>query len=398
MKRTLLFIGALLISTAIQAQNYYVWVAAESEDVIQRVHFDATTQTGTIDKTIDVGMIPTEIDGPHGMNVSLDGKYVFVSIAHGQPYGYLQKFDAETGILVEQANLGLFPASMEMSEATGFLYIVNFNLHGDMVPSTVSVVDPELMEVITEIPTGVMPHGSRLNEDGTRQYHVSMMTDELIELDTEEMKESRRLPLVSSGMDNDHSGMDHSKMNHSAMDHSTMNHDSDEKKDHSEHSGMDHGSKKHEGMMHHNPVVKPTWADPHPHKPLVYVAGNGSNEIIEIDIEQWNITRRFDTAKGPYNLEVSHDGKLLVVSYKGAGSTGVWDLETGTQLAEIPNSRKVTHGVTISPDNKYAFLSVEGIGGEPGSVDIIDLTNLTRADVVETGKQAGGITFWKQTD
>jgi hypothetical protein len=52
--------------------------------------------------------------------------------------------------------------------------------------------------------------------------------------------------------------------------------------------------------------------------------------------------------------------------------------------------------VAISADNKYAFISVEGIGGEPGSVDIINLETLKRVDVVETGKQAGGIIFWKQ--
>lgn len=60
-------------------------------------------------------------------------------------------------------------------------------------------------------------------------------------------------------------------------------------------------------------------------------------------------------------------------------------------------TRRVTHGVTISQDNRYAFLSVEGIGGEPGSVDIIDLKTNKRVAVVETGKQAGGIIFWKQT-
>jgi hypothetical protein len=38
---------------------------------------------------------------------------------------------------------------------------------------------------------------------------------------------------------------------------------------------------------------------------------------------------------------------------------------------------------------------VEGIGGEPGSVDIINLESMGLVDVVEIGKQASGITFWK---
>ena len=146
---------------------------------------------------------------------------------------------------------------------------------------------------------------------------------------------------------------------------------------------------------HAKPDAKPTWAHPHPDKPLVYVANNGSDEIVEVNIENWEITRRFETGKAPYNLEVTADGKLLVASYKGEGATGIWDIDKGEELAKIKNSRTVTHGVTISPDSRYAFISVEGKGGEPGSVDVIDLQKLERIDYVEVGKQAGGIYFWK---
>ena len=89
------------------------------------------------------------------------------------------------------------------------------------------------------------------------------------------------------------------------------------------------------------------------------------------------------------------DGKYLVVTYKGAAKTGVWDLKTGKEVAKLNNSRKVTHGVVISPDSRYAFVSVEGIGKEPGAVEVIDLHNLKKVAVAEIGKQAGGLTFWK---
>lgn len=344
------------------AQNYYLYVAAESEDQVHLVHFDAETEQAEIAKTINVGRYPTEIDGPHGISVSPDGEYWFVSIAHGNPYGMLAKYKTGTDELIGTTELGMFPATMEISEATGLLYVVNFNLHGEMKPSTVSVVEPETMFRLTDIETGIMPHGSRVSNNGKFQYHVSMMTDELIEINTSSMEVSRRLKL-SEKEEMDHSGMDHSSMNH--------------------------------GDMMHKPVEKPTWADPHPSKPFVYVAGNGSNELLEINTQSWEVTRRFKTGKAPYNLEVSPDGKLVVVSYKGEGSTGVWDIDSGRELAKIANTRRVSHGVTISPDSKYAFISVEGIGGEPGSVDIINLQTNKLVDYVETGKQAGGIYFWK---
>lgn len=356
-----------IFNSEVYSQDYYMYVAAESEDQVHLVHFNAATEKAEIAKTIHVGRYPTEIDGPHGIAVSPDGEYWFVSIAHGNPYGMLAKYKTGTDELVSTTELGLFPASMEISEATGLLYVVNFNLHGEMEPSTVSVIEPESMTRLTDIDTGIMPHGSRINASGTELYHVSMMTDELIEVNTGSLQLTRRLKLSepTSTM---------GEMDHASMDHSAMNH----------------------GEMKHKPIEKPTWADPHPTKPLVYVAGNGSNEVLEIDTDKWEVIRRFKTGKAPYNLEVSPDGKKIVVSYKGEGSTGIWDIETGKELAKIANTRRVSHGVAISPDNKYAFISVEGIGGEPGSVDVINLENNTLVDHVETGKQAGGIYFWKQ--
>lgn len=380
-----ILIGGLLSwgASDLFAQDYYLYVAAESDDQVHLVHFDGNSQQGSIAETIDVGTWPQENEGPHGLNISPDGNYWFVSIAHGMPYGSLWKYETGTNEYVDEVELGLFPATMDISSSTGLLYIVNFNLHGDMEPSTVSVVEPETMMRLDDIETGIMPHGSRITDDGTRQYHVSMMTDELIEIDTKMLEVSRRLKLGKDANNSAHNMHTGSEMNHSNM-------------DHSEHGDMDHGDA---GMDHdsmeHNPVEKPTWADPHPTKPLVYIAGNGSDEILEVDTGKWEVTKRWSSGKAPYNLEVTHDGKLLVVTYKGEGATGIWNLESGQELAKIPNSRKVSHGVTISPDDKFAFISVEGIGGEPGSVDIINLETLQLVDVVETGKQAGGIIFWK---
>ena len=360
----LTLIAIFIISGITQAQDYYVYVALESEDEVSLIHFDAASEKGKILETVKVGNFPTENEGPHGLTVSPDGDHWFVSIAHGNPYGMLWKFSTESNKLLSQTELGMFPASMEISEKTGLLYVVNFNLHGDMEPSTLSVVDPETMTRITDIETGIMPHGSRISSDGTYQYHVSMMTDELMQVNTTSMEVEKRYSLAG---DNARKSMDmNQKMNHS--------------------------------KMHKKPKCKPTWVDPHPKNNLVYVACNGSDTILEINTASWEIARQFKTGKAPYNLEVSHNGKHLVASYKGEGATGIWDLDSGKEIEKVKNSRRVSHGVAISPDNRYAFISMEGVGGEPGSVDVIDLKDLNRADVIETGKQAGGIIMWKMED
>lgn len=361
MKRVLLllvlFLAGFCHHTA--AQTHHLYVAAESEDKVYQLAFDARSGEGDIRDSIAVGQFPTENEGPHGINVGLEGDYWYLSLAHGNPYGWLYKFTTGGNKFVSRTELGMFPASMEMSKATGLLYVVNFNLHGDMEPGTVSVVDPRAMTVVSEITTGIMPHGSRMSEDGRYQYHVSMMTDELIEINASALKISRRLSVAP------------------------------------EESASASSAANPPGKT--EAIAQPTWVDPHPTQGLVYVANNKSNEIVEVDTQRWEVSRRYNTGKAPYNLEISHDGQWLVASYKGEGATGIWNLQSGKEVARITNSRRIPHGVAIAPDSRYAFISVEGIGGEAGSVDVIDLQALQRVEVIEVGKQAGGIVYWKTT-
>jgi hypothetical protein len=49
----------------------------------------------------------------------------------------------------------------------------------------------------------------------------------------------------------------------------------------------------------------------------------------------------------------------------------------------------------VTPDNRYAFISVEGIGSDPGTVEVIDLSSLTTVATLDVPQQAAGIDFWK---
>jgi hypothetical protein len=67
----------------------------------------------------------------------------------------------------------------------------------------------------------------------------------------------------------------------------------------------------------------------------------------------------------------------------------------GKELARLPTKRKVLHGVVVTPDDLYAFVTVEGIGSEPGTVEIIDLRSLKTVATVDVGAEAAGIDFFK---
>ena len=237
------------------------------------------------------------------------------------------------------------------------------------------------MTEITKITTGSMPHGSRLSPDGLFQYSVAMMSGELFEIDALDLKVSRVLNLEKKMMND--KKMDGKMMNHDNMKGKMMTNDKKENMM----SNMD-------GMKHS--MVKPTWVIPHPKENIAYVAGNGSDEVIEVNLDKWEVSDRFKTGKGPYNLEITPNGKLLIGTIKSEGKTAIWNLENKEELAIIKNTTSVSHGIAISSDSKYAFISVEGIGGEPGIVDVIDLDSYELVSSVKVGKQAGGIAFWKK--
>jgi len=160
-------------------------------------------------------------------------------------------------------------------------------------------------------------------------------------------------------------------------------------------SGIDHSGHGMEPPKPSDVSCLPTWAQPSADGSKVYVACNKSSDVVEIDATTWTMTRRFPMGPGVYNLAASHDGKLLVGTNKRGQSVSVVDLASGKEIALLATKRKVASGVVISPDDRYAFVTVEGIGSEPGTVEVMDLRALRTVATIDVGQQAGGIDFWK---
>jgi len=373
---------ALLASTS-QAQrpdrDYTVLVASEAVDLITRITFgpSAGPTLAKLEGTTKVGINPVDPDGPHGLGVSPNGQQYYVSTAHGVPYGYLWKIDAKTNEVLGNVELGNFPATLQVSPDGGFVYVVNFNLHGEMVPSNVSVVSTDPFVEVARIETCTMPHGSRLNPAGTKHYSACMMDDAVVEIDTRTLAVARHF-LLKKGAEHGATGSLSGIGNRRAPAAGGQ-------------MGIDHAG---HGMQPPKPgdvSCSPTWAQPSADGKSVFVACNKASDIVEIDVESWAMKRRIPAGDGVYNLAATRDGKLLVGTNKRGKSVSIIDIASGKELARVATQRRIVHGVSISGDDRYAFISVEGVGSEPGTVEMIDLKTFTRVASVDVGQMAGGI-------
>jgi DNA-binding beta-propeller fold protein YncE len=249
-----------------------VYVGAESADLIHRIRFGPAG--AVVEKTIPVGESPVEMEGPHGLQISPDGKFLHMTTGHGSPDGKYWKYELGPDTLVGPGLfLGYFPASIDVTPDGLYAFVVNFNLHGEMVPSSVSVVYTPNNEEVARTETCTMPHGSRIDASGSFQYSTCMMDDQLVEIDTRSFAVSRRFSVAKGRAD-----------------------------------------AKHLAAGHKVPMppssCSPTWAQPSADGGRIYVACNKADEIIEIARTDWKVTRRFATGRGPYNLAATPDARL----------------------------------------------------------------------------------------
>lgn len=360
-RRAFLVVFCLALRCAAQgtqpSKTYFVYLVCEGADKIAVVRFGP--DGAMVDHTLHTGVMPgADISGPHGIVMSPDRQFYYVTIAHGRPYGQALKYRTKDDAVVGHVTLGNFPATVDITPDGNFIYEVNFNLHGDMVPSSVSVVATDEMVEAARIPTCVMPHGSRLNPSGTKQYSACMMDDMLVEIDTAKFGVSRHF-ILSKGKETGVTGP----------------------------PSVDHYEMK-------SATCSPTWAQPSADGKSIYVACNKSDEIVEVDADSWSLRRRISAGPGVYNLAISKDGKMVATNKRGQ-SVSVFELDSGREVARLQTKRKVPDGVVVTPDNRYAFVAVEGMGSEPGTVEVFDLTSLKTVATVDVPEQAVGIDFWK---
>ena len=167
--------GAISSAGAGPSREYRATVVSESVDEVATIVFGP--DGARVERTAQIGLSLIDPDGPHGIAIAPDHRTYVVTTAHGMPGGSLWKYRVGTEGPIGRAVLGNFPATVQISPDGFYAWAVNFNLHGDMVPSSVSAVAIDEMVEVARIETCTMPHGSRVSPDGRFHYSACMMDE-----------------------------------------------------------------------------------------------------------------------------------------------------------------------------------------------------------------------------
>lgn len=357
--RLIVVLTLLAAAVSPPPRGYRILVASESGDIVTQLSWNGTALA--VVKVVPVGLMPADIDGPHNVAVAPDGSAWYVTIAHGTPYGSLWKMNAENDSLLGRAQVEMFPTTIGLTPDGALAFVANSDFHGDH-PRTnvVTIVQTASMTPITNLPACDMPHGVKVNHAGTAVYVSCMNSDEILEIDRQSLRIKRR---------------------------------------HKTGEGMAHGTAPTAaGPPIHGTATtahdcSPTFVSVSPDDRRLYVACNHGNTLQVLDAGSLELVKEIPVGAGAYNVEPSADGRWVIVTNKKAQSVSLVDAGTLTEVAKIPTSKTLPHGVAYSPDGRWAFISVESVGADPGAVDVIDLTNRTRVASLAVPRQPTGITI-----
>jgi len=333
-------LAVTLLPRVLSAQNgdYRVAVVSESGD---RATWLAPSRSRlTPERVVPVGVMPSDIDGPHNITVAPDGKAYYITIAHGTPYGSLWKLDVRSDSVLGKAQVELFPTTISLTPDGQLALVANSDFHGDHPRvNVVSVIHTPTMKKITDIDACDMPHGVKVNHAGTRAYISCMHSDEILELDIATLALTRRGKTGEAGA-----------------------------------------------------ACSPTYVSVSPDDRRLFVACNNSNTLQVWDAAALTRKKEIPVGKGAYNVEPSPDGRWVLVTNKKDQSVSLIDAEALSEVARVPTSKRVVHGIAYSPDSRLAYISCESIGIDSGAVDVIDLRSRARVSSVPIPGQPTGIT------
>lgn len=262
-----------------------------------------------------------EVDEPHGVAVSPDGRYGYVTLAHGEPT--LWKFEVGSDRVIGRVPLGTSGAARIGISPNGRRGFVPdyYRAAGGRV-SRIAVVDLVDMRVLDRPRICAAPHHAEVS--GRLVAVTCSLSDELVLLDAESLQVVRRFYV-----------------------------------------DRDPGPP---GEPRYKPLNL-AWSAA---GDRVYVTLFRSAEVRAYDLEGGQVGA-LTVGAGPAQAALTPDGSGLVVANRDDDSVSLIDVDSMVERARIAVGRSHPHGVALDRTGRIAYVSTEGDVGTAGGVVALDL-------------------------
>lgn len=300
---------------------------------------------GVAMRYISVGTSPAN-DAPHF--VVTGDHYWYVSLIGT---GQVWKFDIHADTLVKKAAVQGSPALLSLTPDGSKLYVSQF-----MTSSTnrVTVLNTATMAVIKTITVWTMPHGMRMNHAGTRLYVANMMSDNISVIDVARDSVIATVPVA------------------------------------------------YDAVPFGPPKYMPMEVAVSPDDRFYVVTCSDWHEVRMFDASTNTLVDSFRVGEQPWHLQFTPDGEFCYVTNRLGNSVSVIHIPMRHVMSTItaPATLAYPHGVDISRDGRYVFVSNENISHlyvprynmeYVGNVCIIDHATGQIVKVLEVGKMPTGL-------
>lgn len=144
-------------------------------------------------------------------------------------------------------------------------------------------------------------------------------------------------------------------------------------------SVIDVAKRKETGRIDLSPGKGPHGIDIHPNGQYAYVTcETGTNEVLEVDLDSQDVTRRFKTGQKQTHMVVLHpEKKKLFTGNIGAGTSTVIDLDRGKAIKHIRTDGGA-EGIDLAPDGEQVWVT-----NRAESVSVIDTSSNERIETME---------------
>ena len=298
---------------------------------------------GSIVRRIPTERRRDEVDEPHAVAISPDGRHWYATVAHGEPT--LWKYEMVSDRLVGRVTLPTAGAArIGITPDGARAFVPDYDRSQPGVASRVSVVDLSDLSVVATPVVCSGPHHAEVDPTGDLVAVACSLSDEIVLLDARTLEERGRF---AAGPDAGPPGQ---------------------------------------------PALKP-----------LNLAWSPDGDVIWVGLHLAGTVRAFRTSgeivgtvavgAGPAQIALTPDGATLVTANRGDASLSLVDTDSLIETARIPLGAEHPHGIALDELGLRAFVSCEGTPQTTGRAVAVDLEAGSILWSVEAGAYTLGAAY-----